>query len=74
MMGDIIIRYVNLPVSVRAYTLTDANDDYNIYVNKELNSIEQKKAVDHEMRHINIDHFYRDSSVTSDEAEAENAV
>lgn len=62
-MGEIIIRYMNLPASVKAYTLTDPNDDYNIYVNSALNSIEQQKAVDHELEHINADHFTADLSV-----------
>ena len=51
-MGEIIIRYVCLPPSIKAYTLTDSNDDYNIYVNSALNSIRQQQAVDHELRHI----------------------
>ena len=72
MMGDIIIRLVNLPAAIRAYTLTDHNDDYNIYVNNALNSIEQQKAVDHELKHINADHFYRDTPVSQDELEAES--
>ena len=61
-MGDIIIRYVRLPASIRAYTLTDNNDDYNVYVNSALNSIERQKAIDHEIRHINGEHFYRATS------------
>ena len=72
MMGDIIIRLVNLPAAIRAYTLTDYNDDYNIYVNNALNSIEQQKAVDHELKHIKEDHFYRDTPVSQDEQEAES--
>ena len=71
-MGEIIIRYVGLPPSIKAYTLTDANDDYNIYVNSALNSIRQQQAVDHELRHINADHFYRASSVALDEAQADS--
>ena len=72
-MGDIIIRYVRLPASIRAYTLTDNNDDYNVYVNSALNSIERQKAIDHEIRHINGEHFFRATSVTTDEKEAENS-
>ena len=71
-MGDIIIRYVPLPASIKAYTLTDDNDDYNVYVNSALNSIEQKKALQHELRHIEGDHFFRGSTVASDEKEAES--
>ena len=69
-MGDIIIRYVRLPASIRAYTLTDDNDDYNVYVNSALNSIQRQRAIDHEIRHIKGDHFFRDSDVATDEKEA----
>ena len=70
-MGDIIIRYIPMPATIKAYTLTDDNDDFNVYVNSTLNSIQQKKAVEHELRHIKADHFYRDTSVCQDEKEAE---
>ena len=73
-MGDIFIRYIKMPASIRAYTLTDDNDDYNIYVNDALNSIQRQKAIDHELRHINGQHFYRATSVATDEKEAESAV
>lgn len=69
MMGNIMIRIVDLPTSVKAYTLTDSNDDYNIYVNSYLNSIEQKKAVEHEKQHILANHFYRESRAQTDEKE-----
>jgi DNA-binding transcriptional regulator YiaG len=59
-----------MPASIRAYTLTDHNDDYNVYVNDALNSIEQQKAINHELKHIKGEHFFRISSVATDEAEA----
>ena len=71
-MGDIIIRLVKMPLSVKAYTLTDTNDDYNVYVNDALDTTQQKKAVEHEMRHIQADHFYRPTTAARDEAEAES--
>ena len=73
-MGDIIIRYVRLPASIKAFTLTDNNDDYNVYVNDALNCIQQQRAIDHELKHIKGDHFFRQTSVTTDEKEAESAV
>ena len=73
-MGDIFIRYVRLPASIRAYTLTDHNDDYNIYVNSALNSIQRERAIEHEIRHIKGDHFYRNSDVATDEKEAEKGL
>ena len=69
-MGDIIIRYVNMPLSAKAFTATDENGDYNIYVNTRYNSLVQQQALDHELQHIDNDHFYRSSPVALDEKEA----
>lgn len=68
-MGEIIIRYVNMPLSVKAYTLTDSNDDYNIYINSKLGIAEQEKAKHHELSHINKNHFYLNKSVIKCETE-----
>lgn len=35
-MDDIFIRYVELPLSVRAFTCLDDNGDFNIYANSRL--------------------------------------
>lgn len=73
-MGDVFIRYLNMPsYKARAFTATDPNGDYNIYVNTVFNYETQKEAVDHELRHINDGHFFRDSSAAQDEWEAEEA-
>ena len=51
-MNEIIIRTLTLPLSVRAFTLPDAQGDYNIYVNCALSAEQQKKSVQHETLHI----------------------
>ncbi len=55
--GGIIVRYKGLLSSIKAYILTDVNDDYNIYVNSARNFVEWQKVVDHELNHINENHF-----------------
>lgn len=70
-MGDIFIRYVNMSLSVPAVTQIDSNGDYNVYINARLGYARQQQAKEHELRHITGDHFYRNSPVTLDEAEAE---
>lgn len=74
-MGDIFIRYTTgMPASIKAYTLTDSDGNYNVYVNTALNSIRQQEAIEHEMRHIEGGHFFRGTSVKKDEQEAENRI
>lgn len=51
-MNDIIVRIINLPASVRGVTVVDENGNYNIYINAKLAPDEQKKALEHEQRHI----------------------
>lgn len=73
-MDDIILRYVPMPVSIPAVTSTDENGDYNVYINCNLGYLAQERAKCHELEHINKNHFYRNSSVAQDEAEAEAPV
>ena len=70
-MGDIFIRYINMELSVPAVTQIDSNGDYNVYINARLGYAQQQQAKEHELRHITGDHFYRNSPVTLDEAEAD---
>ena len=59
-MSEIIVRYVHLPVSVRAFTIPDASGDYNVYINDALSSEQQKKSFEHEALHIKNGDFFRD--------------
>lgn len=72
-MGEIIIRYLNVPGKVNAVTVVDEEGDYNIYINPALSHEEQKKACDHELAHIKKNHFYNKKiSVSQCETEAED--
>ncbi len=71
-MADIIFRVVDLPPSVRATVSTSPDGCYNVYINARLDKKRQKKAADHEMRHIEGDHLFRTSDVAFDEAEADS--
>ena len=70
-MADIIFRVVDLPHKVKAAVSTSPDGCYNVYINARLNSEQQQQAADHEMRHIDGDHLFRDSDVSQDEQEAE---
>jgi Zn-dependent peptidase ImmA (M78 family) len=56
-MKDVFIHVIPLPVSVRGVTVTDENNDYNIYINANLSQDQQKKALEHELKHIERDDF-----------------
>ena len=60
MNENIIVRYIPLPVSVRAFTIPDASGDYNIYINDALSAEQQRKSYEHEALHIKNGDFFRD--------------
>ena len=41
-----------MPLTIRAFTLPDANGDYNIYINESLSEEAKAKSLEHEKRHI----------------------
>ena len=70
-MEDIIIRLIPLPVHVRAFTMPDAQGDYNVYINVLLSTEQQNISLQHELRHIRRGDFYKRDK-TAKEIEAEN--
>ena len=49
---DYIVRYIDLPITVKGTTVMDYDGFYNIYINSRLSYEEQKKTIAHEMEHI----------------------
>lgn len=48
-----ITRLIPMPdTRVRAFTVCDADGDYNIYINANISAAMQRRAYRHEMRHI----------------------
>ena len=47
-----IIRLLKLPPGIRGFTAVDPDGNENVYINEALSSTEQKKTLDHEMKHI----------------------
>lgn len=72
-MGDIFIRGIELPLTVKGVTVLDENGDYNVYINVLLSFDVQQKATKHELKHIRKEHFYDFEPVIHNELEA-NAV
>lgn len=61
-MEDIFIREIEMPLSVRAFTIPDSNGDYNVYLNMDLSESTKKSALEHEMYHIKNNDFYSELS------------
>lgn len=69
-MNEITCRVIDLPSRINAVTVVDENDDFNVYVNAKLSPDKQRRAYQHECRHIRKNHFYRDKAVWRCEQEA----
>ncbi len=65
MTENIFVRKITLPLSVRAFTIPDAQGDYNIYINAALSSEQQHKSLEHETMHIRNGDFNKDENAAS---------
>ena len=71
-MDDIISRLIELPSTVNGVTVVDADGNYNVYINSRLSADEQKRAYEHELRHIQKQHFYDFNPIEENEQEAKS--
>ena len=46
-----------MPLTIRAFTLPDANGDFNIYINEGLSDEAKAKSLAHEKKHIECGDF-----------------
>ncbi len=72
MIENVYIRKIPLPLGVRAFTIPDAQGDYNIYINENLSGEQQKKSLEHEKSHILNGDFNKSESATEIEKMALN--
>ena len=70
MSSNVFIRLALLPYSVRAVTLPNTDDTFDVYVNAALPEDLQIAAIEHELNHIRKDHFYDFNPVWFNEQEA----
>ena len=54
---SIFIREMKMPLTIRAFTVPDANGDYNIYINNDLSDEAKEKSLKHEKMHIENNDF-----------------
>ena len=62
-MDQINVRYIDLPAKIKGFVKTDSDGNYNVYINVNLGYYEQKKTLDHELKHIKNDDFFNTSDI-----------
>ncbi|MGX8701555.1 hypothetical protein [Caproiciproducens sp.] len=70
-MGDTFIHLLPLPAKVYALTIPDECGNFTIIINSELDDLLQRRALEHELKHVALDHFYDENDVAQDEREVE---
>lgn len=58
----IFVREIKMPLTIRAFTIPDANGDFNIYINEDLSDAAKRKSLEHEKTHIKRNDFQKDLS------------
>lgn len=67
---EYFVRIVVLPPKIDGVTVPNDDGTFDIYINALLSEERQINRLEHEIRHISMDHFYEDMSVAVCEAEA----
>lgn len=68
-MNDYFLRIVRLPRRVEGVTVVNNDGTFSIYLNELLSEEERRETLDHELRHIRLEHFYNEVPLLN----AENA-
>ena len=67
---DYFVRLIELPPSIEGCTVPNDDGSFDIYINMHLSEERRRSKLEHELRHIRLDHFYRPGTVAMKEAEA----
>lgn len=70
-MIDYYVRLVELPRRVEGVTVPNNDGSFSVYINSLLTDEQRQKVLDHELEHIEREHFYVDMPVTRMEKQAE---
>lgn len=49
---SLIVRKIEMPMTVRGFTMVDAEGIYNVYINDRLSAESAKRTMQHELDHI----------------------
>ncbi len=58
----VLVREIKMPLTIRAFTVPDANGDFNIYINESLSDAAKRKSLEHEKQHISRNDFQKELS------------
>lgn len=72
--ADYFVRYVPFPPGVDGAVTPNDDGTFSIYLSSNVDEAHQKEALDHEIRHIELDHLYSDNPIEIIEAEADGNV
>ena len=70
-MNDYYVRLVPLPRAVEGVTIPNDDGTFDIYINSSLSQTKQDAALQHELRHLKAEHFYREMPIERMERQAE---
>ena len=69
-MIDYYVRLIALPVRVEGVTVPNSDGSFSIYINSVLSEQKRSAVLEHELRHIRVEHFYLDMPVENMERQA----
>ena len=67
---DHFVRLIRLPPKVRGVTVPNDDGTFSVYINDLYGDEIRREALRHELEHLARDHFYADTPVARQEAEA----
>lgn len=60
-MKDVFVRVLDFPTTIQGTVVEDENGDFNVYINSRIADAMQKKALVHELVHIERNDFEKES-------------
>ena len=60
---DFVVREVPFPYSVKSCVTPNNDGSFSIYINSKLSQDQKRKALDHEIDHIENDDFYNNKPI-----------
>lgn len=70
-MIDYYVRFVELPRRVEGVTVPNNDGSFSVYINSLLTEPQRRRVLEHELEHIEKEHFYVDMSVSRMEKQAD---
>ena len=68
----IYVREISLPLHIKGVTIPNEDGTFDVYINADLPDYCKCLALKHELKHINLDHFYKPCECVAAEELAAN--